>query len=151
MAEGSTSGKWLAVSVVVLAIVVGIYVWIAHRRAHPEVAHHAMSAAEQSYLHNVEISNAKVSAASNFLGSTLYYLDAQLHNKGTKTVRQLGLTLTFMDPFGQVVLREVVYPITPQTPALKGEAAEPLHLTFEHLPAEWNEGPPVITPTYVSF
>ncbi len=151
MAVGSTSGKWLALSVAVLAIVVGVYVWIAQRSAQPELAHHAMSAAEQSYLHEVGITNAKMSEASNFLGNTLYYLDAQLSNKGPKTIRQLDLTLTFMDPFGQVVLRKVVLPITPQTPALKGGATEAVHFTFEHLPAEWNEGPPVITPTYVSF
>ncbi|MGH9357105.1 MAG: hypothetical protein ACRD10_13320, partial [Terriglobia bacterium] len=107
--------------------------------------------AEQNYLREVEVTNAKVSEASNFLGSTLYYLDAQLTNKGSKPVRQLDLTLTFMDPFGQVVLRKVVYPITPQTPALKKGAAEPIHFTFDRLPAEWNQGPPVITPTYVSF
>lgn len=147
----STSGKWLALSAVILAIVVGVYVWIAHRRAQPEIAHHAMSAAEQSYLHDVEIANAKVSTASNFLGNTLYYLDAQISNKGPQTIRQLDLTLTFMDPFGQVVLRKIVLPVTPQTPALKGGTTEAVHFTFERLPAEWNEGPPVITATYVSF
>ena len=148
---GSTSAKWLALSAIVLAIAVGVYVWIAHRSAHPEITHHTMSSAEQDYLREVEVTNAKVSEASNFLGSTLYYLDAQLTNKGSRPVRQLDLTLTFMDPFGQVVLRKVVYPITPQTPALKSGAAEPIHFTFDHLPAEWNQGPPVITPTYVSF
>jgi len=110
-----------------------------------------MSAAEQNYLREVQIANPKMSAASNFIGNTLYYLDAQVSNKGVKTIRQLDLTLTFMDPFGQVVLRKIVYPVTLQTPALKSGATEPLHFTFEHLPDEWNEGPPVITPTYVSF
>ncbi len=151
MAEGPTSGKWLAVSVVALAIAVGIYVWIAHRRAHPKPDHPAMSAAERAYLPGIQVLSPKMSEANNFLGSTLDYLDFQLRNNGPKTLRQVGLTLTFMDPFGQVVLRQVVYPVTLETPELKPEAAEPLHLTFEHLPTEWNQGPPVITPTYVSF
>src|SRR5579875_35238 len=111
MTVASTSGKWLALSAAVLAVVVGVYVWIAHRSARPEITHHAMSAAEQNYLHEVGITNAKMSEASNFLGNTLYYLDAKLSNKGPKTIRQLDLALTFMDPFGQVVLRKTVSPI----------------------------------------
>jgi len=147
-----SSRKWFALSVIVLAIVVAIYVWAQHRHARPApVAHHPMTAAEKDYLKQIEVLNPKMSAASNFLGDTLYYLEGQLVNKGSHDVRELDLNLTFMDPFGQVVLRETEHPITLKTPPLKAGQTQPLHFTFEHLPAEWNEGPPQITPTYVSF
>ena len=41
------------------------------------------------------------------------YLDAQVTNKGTKTVRRLDVDLTFVDMLNQVVLRETAHPVTP--------------------------------------
>ncbi len=151
MAEGSTSAKWFLLSAAMLAVVVVVYVWIEHRSAQPVTVHHAMTAAEKNYLSQITVTDAKMSYASNFMGDKLYYLDAQLNNKGPKTVRQLDLRLSFMDPFDEVVLRKTASPVTMKTSPLRGGAARALHLTFENLPAEWNNGPPAIVPTYVSF
>ncbi|MGH9398197.1 MAG: hypothetical protein ACRD18_15265 [Terriglobia bacterium] len=155
MSEHSTSTKYFVLALVALAIIVGIYVWAeqhhARRSAAAQQAHAPMTAAEKSYLPEVEVAGPKMSAASNFLGATVYYLDGTLVNKGSQTVRDLDLKLTFMDPFGQVVLLETEHPITRQTAPLKAGSSQALHVIFEHLPAEWNQGPPIITAAYVSF
>ncbi|MGH9451689.1 MAG: hypothetical protein ACRD11_14325 [Terriglobia bacterium] len=155
MSEHSTSLKYFATVVVVLAIVVGIYVWTEHHRvqqsARASSAHALMTPAEKAYLAQIEVTGARMSAARNFLGDTVYYLDGTLVNNGSQTVREMDLKLTFMDPFGEVVLLQTEQPITRQTAPLKPGAKQTLHLIFEHLPAEWNQGPPVISATYVSF
>lgn len=92
-----------------------------------------------------------MSAAQNFLGNMVTYLDAQITNAGAKTVRQVELKLEFLDTLNQVVLREMAHPITPRTPPLKPHESRHLHLTFEHMPADWNQGPPNISSTYVRF
>ncbi|MGH9342719.1 MAG: hypothetical protein ACRD19_03015, partial [Terriglobia bacterium] len=92
-----------------------------------------------------------VSAASNFLGDTVYYLDGELTNHGSQTVRQADLSLSFMDPFGEVVSRRVEHAITRESPPLKPGASLHLHLIFEHVPDTWNQGPPVIAPIYVEI
>lgn len=142
-------------ALVALAIIVGIYVWAQHHRVQQSgearEAHAPMTAADKAYLAEVEVTGARMSAARNFLGDTVYYLDGTLVNRGPQTVRELDLKLTFMDPFGQVVLLQMEHPVTRQTAPLKAGAAGTIHLIFEHLPAEWNQGPPVITVTYVSF
>lgn len=151
MAEGSSTVKWFVLAAVALAIAAAVYVSLQHRQLQSVAQVHSMTAAEKDYLKEIEVSDPKMSAATNFLGSSLYYLDGQLVNKGSKDVRQLDLTLTFMDPFGQIVLRRTEHPITLKTAPLKAGQTQKLHLVFEHLPEEWNEGPPVITPSYVKF
>lgn len=152
MAEHSTSAKYFVIALVALAIVVSIYVVVQHRRAQPAAAaERPMTPAEKGYLSEVQVKNPSVSAASNFLGDTVYYLDGELINQGSQTLRQADLSLSFMDPFGEVVSRQVEHVITRASPALKPGASLHLHLIFEHVPDAWNQGPPVITPTYVSL
>ncbi|MGH9327221.1 MAG: hypothetical protein ACRD2B_11145 [Terriglobia bacterium] len=149
MASGTS--KWFIAVIVAIAIIVGIDVMLTHHRPSPNVTPAPMTAAEQDYLKQVEVTHPRMSVASNFLGETLYYFDGTLRNQGSWTIRKLGLRLTFLDPFGEVVLRKMEYPITPQTPPLKPGESRALHFTFEHLPAEWNQGPPMITASYASF
>ncbi|MGH9469418.1 MAG: hypothetical protein ACRD1N_03640 [Terriglobia bacterium] len=148
---GGASRKWFIVAVIALAIIVGLYVTLERRPTAANTPHHSMSAAERDYLNEVELTNPRVSAATNFLGDTLYYLDGTLVNKGPRAVRQLDVQLTFLDPFGEVVLRQTQDLVTLHSPALKSNQSRPVHLTFEHLPAEWNQAPPAIAPIYVGF
>jgi hypothetical protein len=151
MAQGVSPAKWFLISVVALGIAVGIYAWVEEEGSKPVASYHAMTAAEKAYRSEIEVSNARMSTATNGIGSTLYYLDAQLSNKGAKTVREVDLDLAFVDPFGDVVYRQTEHPIASKTPPLAPGETEPLHIVFEHLPAEWNQGPPKIVVSRVSF
>jgi hypothetical protein len=136
---------------VTLAIAVGIYSWVAEERSKPLELSRAMTPAEKAYLSKIEVDNARMSAATNGIGTNFYYLDAQISNKGTESVRQVDLSLTFMDPFGDVVYRQAEHAITPATPPLKPGQPRPLHFVFERLPDAWNQGPPKITASRVIF
>ena len=50
-----------------------------------------------------------------------------------------------------MVLRQTAHPVTNHTPGLKPGEVRNLHITFDHMPAEWNQAPPAFTPVYVSF
>ncbi|MGH9402762.1 MAG: hypothetical protein ACRD2P_11715 [Terriglobia bacterium] len=152
MAEHSTSARYFVSALVALAIVVSIYVVVQHRRAQPPVtAQRPMTPVEKGYLSEIQVKDPAVSAASNFLGDTVYYLDGEIINQGSQTAREVDLALSFMDPFGEVVSRRVEHVITRAGAPLKPAASLHLHLIFEHVPDAWNQGPPVITPTYVSL
>lgn len=151
MAEGSSTVKWFVLAAVALAVAAAVYVSLQSRQSQSAAQAGMMSPAEKGYLKEIEVTDANMSAATNFLGSSLYYLDGRIANHGPKDVRQLDLDLTFMDPFGQVVLRRTEHPITLKTAPLKAGQTQRLHIVFEHLPEEWNQGPPVITPSYVKF
>ncbi len=139
---------------VVLAALLAIFVMVQHRgssSASDSSGAAALTAEEKGYFSRIEFSDVRMSAANNFLGDTVTYLDARVTNHGDKSVRRLDLQLEFVDTLNQVVLREVVHPINPRTPPLAPGQARAFRVTFEHMPADWNQASPTITPTVVRF
>jgi len=114
------------------------------------------------YAANIKFSDLKMSAAENFVGSTVTYLDGTVTNAGDKTVSHAMVEVTFKDSLGQVVQSEDValrilqtsgpYPealdlsVVPLAPA----QAKPFRLTFEHVTADWNHEYPALKVTNVS-
>jgi hypothetical protein len=66
-------------------------------------------------------------------------------------VKQIELELVFVDTLYQVVLRETARPVTLRTPPLKPGETRAFQVPFEHMPFEWNQAPPRITPVSVEF
>ena len=93
----------------------------------------------------------KMSAAENFIGDTITYLDANITNQGSETVRSVELQLEFVDTLGQVVLRDSAYPVTSRTLPLEAGKSRAFQVSFDHMPADWNQAPPRVTVTHVSF
>ena len=143
----------LLVAVVMLALTAAVVlVWHSHVAAELSANASIIPTEEQkAYFPQIEIADAHMSAAENFLGASTTYLDARVRNKGTKTVRRLDLELTFVDMLNQVVLRDRAQPVTPRTPPLKPGESRAFRVTFEHMPADWNQAAPTMIPVYVQF
>jgi hypothetical protein len=121
-----------------------------------------ISNAPDPYAANIKFSDMKMSAAENFVGSSVTYLDGTVTNAGDKTVSHAMVDVTFKDALGQVVQSEDValrvlqtsgpYPealdlsVAPLPPA----QAKPFRLTFEHVTADWNHEYPELKVTEVS-
>jgi len=106
---------------------------------------------QKAYLPQLEFTDAHMSAAQNFLGDSVTYLDARVTNKGMKTVRRLDVDLTFVDTLNQVVLRERAHPVTPRTQPLKPGESKAIRISFERMPVDWNQAAPSMVPVYVEF
>ena len=131
---------------------VAAFFWHSHSAAQLSAGASAIPTEEQkAYLPRIEFAEARMSAAENFLGATVTYLDARVTNKGTKTVQRLDVDLTFVDTLNQVVLLERAHPVTPRTPPLKPGQSRPFRVTFEHMPLDWNQAPPSMVPVYLQF
>ena len=118
--------------------------------------------APSPYIANLKLSDFKMSAAENFVGSSVTNLDGTVTNAGDKTVSHATVQVTFKDSLGQVVQSEDValrilqtsgpYPealdlsVVPLVPA----QAKPFRLTFEHVTADWNHEYPALKVTNVS-
>jgi len=141
--------------VVLLAGVVGAWVLWQHSRqlsfsaASPAPA--AMGPEERAYFASVEYTDLHMSAAENFLGTTVTYLDGRVRNKGAKVLRRVDVELTFVDVLNQVVLRETAHPLARDAAPLPPGGARPFRVAFEHLPVDWNQAPPTIKPVYLEF
>jgi len=119
--------------------------------AAPPAARPPLSPEQKAYLQFIEITEPRMSAAQNFLGDTITMLDARITNKGAKEVRHLDLELTFVDTLNQVVLRETARPLSARSAPLKPGETRALHLSFEHIPPDWNQAVPLMRATYIQF
>lgn len=115
-----------------------------------------------AYVANLKISDLKMSAAENFIGATVSYIDGTMTNAGDKTVTRAVVEVVFKDDIGQLAQREEVplralktggpYPEAvdlAQSPLLPGQN-QPFRLTFESISAQWNHQYPEIRVTDVS-
>jgi len=134
-----------------IAAVLAIVAWLMHARLTRPVVRPPLSAAAQAYLAQIGVTDVHMSAAETGLGSNVTYLDAQLRNNGARAVHEVDLDLTFVDMLNQTVLRRTAHPITTTAPPLQPGESRPFRVTFDYMPADWNQGPPAVAVTYVSF
>ena len=108
------------------------------------------------YAATLKISNLKMSAAENFVGATVSYIDGLLSNTGDKTVIGVTVRVIFKDDLGQTVGDERVplhvletkgpYPDTVDlsaSPIAPGQS-KTFRLTFESISTQWNHQYPEI-------
>jgi hypothetical protein len=150
-AAGRSTGYLIVVVAIILAVILAAAIWMLHTGSAGSQARAATTVEERAYLQRVAISDVKVSAATNFLGDMVTYVDAKLANTGTKPVRRLDVQLEFSDMLNQVVLRETAHPITPGVPPLKPGESRAFRVTLEKMPAEWNQAAPAITAVGLHF
>ena len=145
---------FLAVAVVlVVAVVVALLL-----RTEPKGA----SGLPPAYAANLKLSDLKMSAAENFVGATVSYIDGTVTNTGGKTVTHATVQVVFKDDMGQVAQKEDVplralktsgpYPeavdlnVSPLSPG----QSQPFRLTFESISTQWNRQYPDIQVTDVT-
>jgi hypothetical protein len=114
------------------------------------------------YIASLKLSDFKMSAAENFIGATVSYIDGSITNTGDKTVTHAVVEVTFKDDIGQVAQREELplrvlkttgaYPdavdlsVAPLAPA----QTEHFRLTFDSISAQWNRQYPDLRITEVT-
>ena len=134
----------------VAIVIMGLLLYrleISRRSGSPSV----LAEEQRAYLPQIVVSGPRMSAADNFLGHTVTYLDAQITNQGTRVVSQVQLEMEFVDMLGQVVLRETPWPVNPQTLILKPRETRGFQVSLEHMPLEWDQSPPRIRVKSVTF
>jgi hypothetical protein len=113
------------------------------------------------YAASLKISDLKMSAAENFVGATVSYIDGTITNAGDKTVSHAVVRVIFRDDMNQVVGDESLplhvlqtsgpYPdaVDLSTSPLAPGQSKQFRLTFESISAQWNHGYPEIQVTAV--
>src|SRR6202171_6870656 len=137
----------ILIGIVIVGIVVGILALILrHEQKKP--------AAPPAYAANLKFSDLKASAAQNFVGATVSYLDGTVTNTGDQTVLHAVVQVTFKDDMGQTAQREETPLRVLRTGGPYDEAVDlnrsplapgqnkPFRLTFENISAQWNHAYP---------
>jgi hypothetical protein len=151
--EQSTS-RAILVGVAIMAVIVGILVLVLR-------GEQTKPAAPPPYAANLKFSDLKVSAAENFVGATVNYLDGTITNTGSQTVTHAAVQVTFKDEMNQMVQREEMPIHVLRTGGPYDEAVDlnmsplapgqskPFRLTFENISAQWSRAYPDMQVTQV--
>ncbi|MGB2605481.1 MAG: DUF2393 family protein [Candidatus Sulfotelmatobacter sp.] len=153
--EPDSSRRTIVIAVVVvMAIAIGMALLL---RSQPKNA-----SGPPPYAAHLKLSDFKMSAAENFVGATVSYVDGTVTNSGAKTVTHAMVQVNFKDDMGQIAQREDIplqvlktdgpYPeavdfsVSPLGPG----QSKPFRLTFESISAQWNHQYPEIQVTDVT-
>lgn len=154
-AEQGSSLRPILIGIVIVGVVVGILA-LALRSEEKKPA------APPAYAANLKFSDMKSSAAQNFVGATVSYIDGAIINTGDQTVIHAVVQITFKDDMGQTAQREELPIRVLRTGGPYDEAVDlnlsplapgqskPFRLTFENISAQWNHAYPDLQITQVS-
>lgn len=153
--ERDSNLRPILLGVALVIVVVGIIALLL--RGQPK-----SSSVAHPYAANLKISSLKMSAAENFVGASVSYIDGTVTNSADKTVTHAVVHVTFKDSLGQVAQAEDVplrilqtsgpYPDAVDLnvlPLAPGQST-PFRLTFEHVSTDWNHEYPELQVTDVS-
>ena len=145
----------ILIGIAIVGIVVGMLALIFR-------AEEKKPAALPAYAANLKFSDLKTSAAQNFVGATVSYIDGVITNAGDKTVIHAVVQVTFKDEMGQTAQREelpmrvlrtggpydeaVDFNLSPLAPG----QSKPFRLIFENISTQWNHAYPDLRITQVS-
>jgi hypothetical protein len=114
------------------------------------------------YLASLKLSDFKMSAAENFVGHTVSYIDGTITNTSDKTVTHVVVEVAFQDSMGQLAQREewplqvvrtngaYLEPVDVNVSPLAPGQAQPFRLTFDSISTQWNHAYPEIRVTDVT-
>jgi hypothetical protein len=152
--ESESHWKPIAIGLAVVVLVVGAMAFLL--RSQPK------SSAVDPYAANLKLSEIKMSAAENFVGASVSYLDGTVTNAGDKIVSHALARVVFKDSLGQIIQSEDValrvletsgpYPDAvdlSNSPLAPGQSKQ-FRLTFEHVSADWDHAYPSIQVTNVT-
>jgi hypothetical protein len=103
-----------------------------------------LGAAEQAYVPQIQFLEPKVARAANFLNQEVTFVFGTVSNNGSRSIRQIEITLEFHDVFNQVVLRDKQRLFSPTADPLAPNERRDFQLDYETLPAQWNRAYPTI-------
>ncbi len=110
------------------------------------------------YASKLQVSDVKVSAAENYMGGTVTYLDATITNTGDRSLTGADMNLVFQNTMGEIVQKETMplhvlvenqmggYPDLvdmSRSPIAPGHS-KTVRMTLEHISADWNQAPPTM-------
>jgi len=137
----------LFIGAAAMVVVLGLVYWASRYAPAPATAPEQplpMGAAEQAYVSHIEFLEPQVARATNFLNQEATFVFGTVKNNGPRSIRQIELTLEFHDLYRQVVLRDKQRLFSPNAIPLESYHSRDFELTYESMPAQWNQAYPVI-------
>src|SRR6516165_12647968 len=143
--------NWVPVLVGVVAVIVALAAILMFSR------HQTPTGTEPNpYAQQLKLSAIKLSAAENYMGGTVTYLDFNITNTGDKALVGAAVKAEFKDSMGQVVQKETIplhvlvenqlagYPdlVDLSRAPIGPDQTKTVRMTLEHISDQWNQSYP---------
>ncbi len=143
--------NWMPIVIGLIAVVVIVGAIVVLTRHQAETGSKV-----DPYAAKLQVSNPKLSAAENYVGGTVTYLDVNITNTGDKALVGGDMKLVFKNSLDQVVQRETLplhvlvenqmggYPdlVDLSRSTIAPGQTKTVRLTLEHISADWNQSYP---------
>ena len=143
--------NWTPILIGLVAVLAIIASYVALSRAPT-----GNTAQPNPYAESLKLSNVKLSAAENYVGGTVTYLDVDITNTGGRTLTGAQMHAVFKNSMGQVVQNETIplhvlvqnqmtgYPDLvdlSRNPIVPGQT-KTLRMSLEHISDDWDRNSP---------
>jgi hypothetical protein len=141
--QDESNWRPILLGVALVVLVMGIIIFLTHSAPKGPTP-------PDPYAASLQLSDLKMSAAENFVGASVTYLDGTIANTGNKTVIHAVVRLGFKDSLGQIAQTEdlpvrILQTTGPYPDAVELSAvplapgqSKPFRLTLEHVSDSWN-------------
>ena len=154
MADKEPSGSLpvpivVAAALLLVSATVGFFWYRQTKSRPPDVPVLTQEAA--AYLRSLQLDDVEMKAAENYLKQTATTISGKITNNGSRTVKLVEINCVFRDHARQPVLRERKAIIGRRTgPVSTGQTRE-FELTFDNIPAGWNQAMPDLVIAQIQF
>lgn len=137
----------LLVGAAAMILLIGVVYFASRVAPNPTVAPEQplpMGAPEQAYAPQIQFLEMKVARATNFLNQEATFVFGTTANNGPRGIKQIEVEFEFHDIFQQVVLRDKQRLFSPTAAPLAPNQMRDFQLTYDTMPAQWNQAPPTV-------
>jgi hypothetical protein len=145
--EGRSFPTFLVIGAAAVVLLIGIVYWASKYAPAPVKVPEiplAMGPAETEYVSHLEFLQPSVARATNFLNQEATFVFGTVKNNGSRSVRQIEVTLEFHDVYQQVVLRDKQRLFDANAFPLGPTEMRDFQITYERMPAQWNQAYPAV-------
>lgn len=145
--EGRGFPTFLVIGAAAVVLLIGIVYWASKYAPAPIKVPEiplAMGPAETEYVSHLEFLEPNVARATNFLNQEATFVFGTVKNNGSRSVKQIEVSLEFHDVFQQVVLRDKQRLFDPGAVPLGPTEMRDFQITYERMPAQWNQAYPTV-------
>ena len=145
-------------SIPVLPIVVGLVLvlggagfYALDRQSHAPQAAPVLTGEARAYIRNLPLSEVEIKAHESYLKQSVVEITGKIGNTGNRVLKLVEINCAFMDPYGQVILRERVPIVSPKIGGLAPGELKSFRLAFDDIPDSWNQGLPQLVIAQIVF
>lgn len=152
-ARNQTLAIGLPVVIAVVVVSIGGYLlWHMSRQA-PAPKGPALTEEARAYIRegHLKLSDVEMKATKSYMNQMLVEITGNITNTGPRNLRQVDIHCVFYDPYGQVVLRELVSIVRQKGGGLKSGETRAFRLPFDTLPQSWNQQMPQLVIAQILF